>query len=256
MGGTSSTSEASVVTSIISNALTTTMVQNNSYVAQNQEINIVGNNNIISGVTMGQQFQIDTETVTNTSTIDNMQSNIITQLNACVDAQTQGFFDAMAGGTVDSVKSDIANNIESTITEESITTISNQVNQSQSIVISGNANIIKNIGMQEAGYIITASSSDLVASNTFLTTLDNVITQTATSEQANPFDVVTDWLDSVGNTIGDTLGIGLLGAWAPVLLFIIVISVIYLTGRKKSIQTVQALTSPYLTTEKSISSVA
>ncbi len=246
MGGKSSKAKTSVSTKIISDVITNNFSNNSSVVNVNQEICQTGSWNIISDVSQIYVYTIDIESAISSDQVSNMQADIVSQIKQAANEQSQAVLDALNKSQVE-VDAEIENEIKNIVTQNNITTMATEINAKQSICQQGEHNIIKNITQSITGLMVLSDVKKLTQGSETITTIDNVLDQEATATSTNPLAVIGDIIGSAGDAVGKVLGIGALGLWAPVLLFIIVVAIIYITGRgHKSPMAGASMASPYL----------
>ncbi len=236
MGGGGSKSKASVSVSnkIISQVLTKTFIEYSTTIEQEQVIVISGSYNVVTDVVQNQAFSIDSQAVSGTNVVSDMQGEMSNKLQQAAATNTQAVLSAIGGKSEAEVNSKIRNEIRNVISDETVIKISVGINQRQGIYISGSHNIVQNITQAQLGDMVTEAVKEATQKSTLLASIDNALKQDATSTQINPLSVIGDILDSAGDAMGKVLGIGALGAWAPVLLFIIVVAIIWVISRSKS----------------------
>lgn len=240
-GGSKSKADVSVSNKIISEVLTKTFIEYSTRIQQAQVISVSGSYNVVQDIVQHQAFNIDSQAVSGSHVVNSMQAEMANKLQQAAATNTQAVLSAVNGKSEAEVNSRITNEIRNVISDETVIKISVGINQQQGIYVSGNHNIVKNISQDQLGDMVTEAVKNATQRSTFLASIDNALEQKAASTQENPLSVIGDILDSAGNAMGKVLGIGTLGAWAPVLLFIIVIAIIWTSGRSKSISS-----SPYL----------
>lgn len=241
MGAKVSKTKTAVTTKIISDVITNNFSNNSIIVISEQIIEQVGNYGVIIGLTQKVNYTIDIQNSVSANQVANMQADIVSQIKQAADQQSQAVLDALNESKAE-VDAEIENEVKNTVTQNNITTMAARVNAKQHVIQSGEHNIMRNVTQIAVGNMILSDVKKLNQSNTTLTKIDNVLEQKATVTSTNPLEVIGDIIDSAGNAVGKVLGIGALGIWAPILLFIIVVAIIYITGRGKK----SNMTSPYL----------
>lgn len=241
MGAKVSKTKTAVTTKIISDVITNNFSNNSIIVISEQIIEQVGNYGVIIGLTQKVNYTIDIQNSVSANQVANMQADIVSRIKQAADQQSQAVLDALNESKAE-VDAEIENEVKNTVTQNNITTMAARVNAKQHVIQSGEHNIMRNVTQIAVGNMILSDVKKLNQSNTTLTKIDNVLEQKATVTSTNPLEVIGDIIDSAGNAVGKVLGIGALGIWAPILLFIIVVAIIYITGRGKK----SNMTSPYL----------
>ena len=226
-GGSKSSSSASQATSIISDVITTNVTNHSTVVQQEQYIRIGGDYNVVSGVVMNQGYEINISEATSSDQIANMQTDITAQLQQAAASESTALLDALSS-TDASINADIETEIRSLINTENITNIVVQVNQSQGIDVTGSHNIVRNISFHQFGSIIDENVRNLTQSSSLITTMDTVMAQTAAAKSTNPLNVFVDAITATGDAVGEVIGIGALGLWAPLILIVLIIGMGYL----------------------------
>ncbi len=233
-GGSKARAKTTISNQIISQVLTKNFLQYSTSISQEQVLYVSGSYNVIQDVVQNQAINIDAQTISGSNIISNMQADMSNQLQQAASAQSQAVMSALNASSKSEVDAAIRNTVKNVMSEETIVKIAVGVNQLQGIYVTGDHNIVKSVSQRQLGDMVQKAVREVTQQSNVLGKIDNAIAQETTATQENPLTVITDWLDSVGNTMGKTLGIGELGMWAPILLFIIVVALIYVSGRNRS----------------------
>jgi len=200
MGGTQSKATVESVTSIISNVIVKDVMNCATYINQDQSVNVYGSGNVVSGITMVQGATIDMTCYRKSNNDIDIQNKIINALTQAANATGSGFPTLDAGTKAETV-SRMTQDIRNNITIDMLQNCAATVNQSQSINVVGNRNIVANQAMTQTAAQMKHCTSDQIAKTALGATINNSVAQQATSVTQSPFKFLTDIIGSITDTI-------------------------------------------------------
>ena len=199
--GSSSSSSATIDTSIAVNLLSQAVMNCASNTAVTQSFDVTGNFNAINGVKQVQAIQFSTSCTQTSQNIANLQQQIANALQQAASATGSGITSAL-GASSSNTNTTIAQDVQQNITEKSIQNIVNNCAAQQSIIISGNNNIVNNFSQEQTMSIVQSNCQNAINSLQSVQAINNQLAQSSTAVTTNP---ISDIISSIGSAIA---GIG------------------------------------------------
>lgn len=191
MGGQSSKAKSKIVTDVIVDVLSTDLLQCSQMISQQQSMDISGSGNVFDGVSMKQAFYIDVKCSQSINRTTDIQNAIAEKIQQSAEAQGEVIVSAM-GRERSSVVSDIKNRISNSITSQNIMSCATNINNSQTINVSGNNNILRNVSMEQHGEMVKNCMQKVAEQTKLVNDLKIEENQTASAEEKGLFG----WMSS------------------------------------------------------------
>ena len=198
----SSTSRTTVDTSIAINALAETVMNCTSNVQAGQSFIISGNGNIISNSTQVQALSFNSECTQSSQNIADLQSKIATAIAQVASTQTQAVESAISAGSSSNTEATIRNDVSQNITQKTIQDIVTNVTAQQSLIISGNNNVISGFTQNQTLSIVTKSCQNSINSLKSVVDMNTAIQQESKTEQKEP---ISEMIGAVGNIVSSVI---------------------------------------------------
>lgn len=147
-GGQKAESSFDQITDIATSVITTDVMNCPIVVKNNQEIKISGNYNIVSDVEMVQAVKIDVDCFQKTTNETDLQSRIVEKIMQQMKLDGSAEFGGLSSQKV-TLRTKITNLVRANVRMDSVLNCITNVNNTQSINITGNYNIAKNIAMSQ-----------------------------------------------------------------------------------------------------------
>lgn len=191
MGGQSSKAKTKIVTETIVNVLTTDLLNCSQMISQQQSMDISGSGNVFDGVSMKQAFYIDVKCSQSINRTIDIQNIIAEKIQQNAEAQGEVIVSAMGRERAE-VVANIKNSISNTINSQSIMQCATMINNSQTINVSGNNNILRNVSMEQHGQMVKNCMQKLAEQTKLVNDLSVDVAQEASAEEKGLFG----WMSS------------------------------------------------------------
>lgn len=191
MGGQSSKAKSAIVTDIIVDVLSTDLLNCSQMISQQQSMDISGSGNVFDGVSMKQAFYIDVKCSQSINRTTDIQNLIAEKVQQAAEAQGEVIVSAL-GRERSEVVSTIKNKISNSITTQNIMQCATTINNSQTINVSGNNNIVRNVSLEQHGEMVKNCMQKIAEQTKLVNDLKIEENQTASAEEKGLFG----WMSS------------------------------------------------------------
>lgn len=220
--GSSSKTTTNIDTSIAVNALAQTIMNCTSNVQAGQSFIISGNGNIVSNSTQVQALSFNSTCKQSSENMADLQAKISNAISQVASTQTQAVMSAISAGSESETDVTIRNDVEQNITQQTIQNIISNVTAQQSLIISGNNNVVNNFTQNQTLSIVTSACQNSINSLKSVSDMNAAIDQSAKTEQKDP---IAGIIGAVGGLI-DSVFTGMATAMGPIVILIGVVLVV------------------------------
>ena len=191
--GSSSRNSSTIDTSIAVNALSKAVMNCASNVLVEQKFQISGNYNVMENIKQVQAVQFSSTCKQTAQQTSSLQQSIGNAIQQAASAQSASILSVL-GGSKSDIDTMISSNVKQNITQESIQNIVNSCSAQQSIIISGDNNIVKSFEQSSTIAIVQDACQNFISSLSSVQTINNALASKAEAVSNNP---VSQILDSV-----------------------------------------------------------
>jgi len=228
--GSSSQSKSEILTELVTNTLVQNILKCQRQTILQQQVDIIGNNNVISGVRMNQAYKLDATCFQDTQALADVRNDIAQTIQQAAESQSAGVLSVL-GSSNSEVKSTIENRVKNDLTFENIQTAITQINAKQGISVVGDNNIVKNIDMSQFISIVEDNAQTVVNNMSIINDLKSSLDQEA-SATSKPLPTSLSELIT-GKTSSGSAGEGL-DFNLIIIVLAILAAVVFVLTRKKS----------------------
>ena len=196
-GGSQTKSKTSINLSSAVNALTQSIMNCSTTTNVTQEISIVGDYNIVSGVKQVQVVQLQSECANNSQNIADIQNKVTTTLVNSLKSQSQALLGILGASNAD-VENNIKNDVSTNITQQTISNIINTTNSNQILSIRGNNNIVKDATQEQLMKMLYKNSMQAINKLSTVQAISTKLEVDLEATQENPIEGI---LNSIGATL-------------------------------------------------------
>jgi hypothetical protein len=190
-GGSKQKTVSETLTDVATNILTETIQKCGVSLNQSQEIVISGSYNVASDITMDQSFSINSSCTQDAKSMAEIQNKMAQAMTQKAEQLGDSVFGAIGGIVGSKSKQDVENHIKTSIKNEitarTVQDIIQTVNNVQSIRVSGDRNIIRNIAMTQIGKLISQNAQSAIQKTKLINDIKTKVDQEAKQTQENPF---------------------------------------------------------------------
>ena len=183
-GGSKSKSNTNIKTRNIVNALVENIMNCQSNTTTKQTFTVSGSYNVIKNSKQVLAITLSSACAQSASNIADMQQAVSSAIQQAVQSQSVSVLGALGGSTA-TANTIIKNDVEQNITQSNIQNIINATNLQQSIVISGDNNIIDNFTQEQTAALLFTNCQNVINEMKSIQTLNNVSEQQTTATQTN-----------------------------------------------------------------------
>jgi len=201
-GGSKSKTTNEIITDIITNVAVSDMQNCATYINQNQSVIVDGNGNIVSGVTMVQGAQINMDCYRQSRNIIDLQNTIKNELTQAANTRSSGFPSLTSSNSAAFNK--MTESINTNISMDMLQNCASTVNQSQTVSVAGDRNIVQNVAMSQTATALKKCMSNSINNTTLGNDIGNFVSQSATTDTS----LFGGMFDAIGGLIGFLVIIG------------------------------------------------
>ena len=160
---------------------------------------ISGDSNIVSGVTQTVEVTITADVWSNVKSDTDLQTSVSQSMQQKIEDKSVAMTQFL-----DKSKTDISNIVNNHVTQDvtvnNITKCTNAFNQSNTLIISGSNNYVKNYHQAVVATILADCSMDSASTQQFGTTMTTALNQYSSSVSENPFAFITDTIQTIAKS--------------------------------------------------------
>lgn len=217
-GGSKSKTTNEIITDVITNVAVSDMQNCATYIAQSQSVDVTGSGNIISNVTMVQGAQINMDCYRQSRNIIDLQNAIKNQLTQATKTRSSGIPSITPNNSAAFNK--MLQSISTNITMDMLQNCASAVNQSQTVQVAGERNIVQNVAMQQTATMLKSCMSNSINRTTLGNDIANFVAQSATTDTS----LFGGLFDALGGVIGVLLIVG------GLVVVLIIVVILYYSG--------------------------
>lgn len=189
--GSSAKSTATIDTSLAVNALARNVMSCASTNMVSQTFVVSGSNNIVQNTKQVQALQFNSSCAQSTQNIAELQQTITNAIQQAANAQSTAVLSVLGGSRSD-VDTKISNDVKQNITQETIQNIVHTSAAQQSIIISGNNNIINNFDQSQTLSIVLNNCQNVINNLRSVQDINNALNSNSTATTTNPISEIVD----------------------------------------------------------------
>ena len=197
----SSTATTTIDTSIAVKALAETIMNCTSNVQAGQSFIISGNGNIVSNSTQVQALSFNAECTQTSQNIADLQSKISAAIAQVASTQTQAVMSAISAGSSSDTNTNIRNDVSQNITQRTIQNIISNVTAQQSLIISGNNNVVSGFTQNQTLSVVTTACQNAINSLKSVVDMKTAVDQDSKNEQKDPIAGMINAVGGIVNSI-------------------------------------------------------
>lgn len=197
----SSTATTTIDTSIAVKALAETIMNCTSNVQAGQSFIISGNGNIVSNSTQVQALSFNAECTQTSQNIADLQSKISAAIAQVASTQTQAVMSAISAGSSSDTNTNIRNDVSQNITQRTIQNIISNVTAQQSLIISGNNNVVSGFTQNQTLSVVTTACQNAINSLKSVVDMKTAVDQDSKNEQKDPIAGIINAVGGIVNSI-------------------------------------------------------
>ena len=197
----SSTATTTIDTSIAVKALAETIMNCTSNVQAGQSFIISGNGNIVSNSTQVQALSFNAECTQTSQNIADLQSKISAAIAQVASTQTQAVMSAISAGSDSDTNTNIRNDVSQNITQRTIQNIISNVTAQQSLIISGNNNVVSGFTQNQTLSVVTTACQNAINSLKSVVDMKTAVDQDSKNEQKDPIAGIINAVGGIVNSI-------------------------------------------------------
>jgi hypothetical protein len=219
MGNAPSTAATSAsVTSAVANTMLAAVQNCGASASGSQGLNVSGTGNTVTGVNQSQNISINLSCLSDTSTIQAMQTSIS---NAITQQVTQSSVALLSiGMPAAAAASAISNEVTNNFTSSAIQNCMTGINGSQNVSVSGTNNVVSGVTQAQALTSISNCAQKILNNMSTVTTATNAADQALTNTSTNPLDFLSSIFSSITTTVALAIG----GVITVIILVIVLIA--------------------------------
>jgi len=217
MGGATSKSESTLFVEAINKAFMSNIQQCSATSDISQTINISGSNNIISGIVMDQVYKDMLKCTQDVSFVTNFQNQLVAAIKQSAESSSVALLGAL-GNSDSEVSTHIHQSVTNIINMQSLSQLVSKMRAEQSINISGNSNVLKDISMSQYTENFLTNVQTLTNQISVVNDIKNQIDQKTSAKQQDP---ILNLLNGLSNLISGPI------MWMVILIGIVVLGFVW-----------------------------
>lgn len=204
MGGSSSKSRSQVFNDTVNNVIVKNIMDCSSNVTLQQQINITGSGNVVSGVTMNQAIKLSSTCFQDAKVMADLQNQVTDAIKQAAKEQDVALTNALAKSSSDT-DTLIHNSVVNNINPQNITKIINSSNEIQGINITGDYNLVSNFTASQTADVVSSNTQKVIDQMDVVNQIKDYIDQQASTTVNNPISQIIDSAGKAISSIWDSM---------------------------------------------------